>query len=175
MGQQNRVIAAGYQMIGSERLPRTPQRCLGAVSDGVIIHPPRGGTRRFGQTRMGRRKLMIQSLQQHRDQPTQVRDHNFDVGIARWDLLHNQVQDDDLEVYGDDGKPIAKLHHLRQQIIKTDGKPKGPQPSRPGSGGVNSGADRGGGGPFYGTGYYGGGGLGLVLIVVLILVLLGKL
>jgi Protein of unknown function (DUF3309) len=32
-----------------------------------------------------------------------------------------------------------------------------------------------GGGPFYGTGYYGGGGLGLVLIVVLILVLLCKL
>jgi len=32
-----------------------------------------------------------------------------------------------------------------------------------------------GGGPFYGTGYYGGGGLGLVLVVVLILVLLGKL
>jgi Protein of unknown function (DUF3309) len=32
-----------------------------------------------------------------------------------------------------------------------------------------------GGGPFYGTGYYGGGGLGLVLIVVLILVVLGKL
>ena len=32
-----------------------------------------------------------------------------------------------------------------------------------------------GGGPFYGTGYYGGGGLGLVLAIVLILVLLGKL
>jgi Protein of unknown function (DUF3309) len=32
-----------------------------------------------------------------------------------------------------------------------------------------------GGGPFYGTGYYGGGGLGLVLLVVLVLVLLGKL
>jgi hypothetical protein len=32
-----------------------------------------------------------------------------------------------------------------------------------------------GGGPFYGTGYYGGGGLGLVLIIVLILVLLGRL
>ena len=32
-----------------------------------------------------------------------------------------------------------------------------------------------GGGPFYGTGYYGGGGLGLVLVVVLILVVLGKL
>jgi hypothetical protein len=31
------------------------------------------------------------------------------------------------------------------------------------------------GGPFYGTGYYGGGGLGLILIIVLILVLLGKL
>ena len=31
-----------------------------------------------------------------------------------------------------------------------------------------------GGGPFYGTGYYGGGGLGAVLILVLILVLLGK-
>ncbi len=32
-----------------------------------------------------------------------------------------------------------------------------------------------GGGPFYGTGYVGGGGLGLVLIIVLILVLIGKL
>jgi hypothetical protein len=31
-----------------------------------------------------------------------------------------------------------------------------------------------GGGPFYGTGYYGGGGLGLILVIVLILVLLGK-
>jgi hypothetical protein len=32
-----------------------------------------------------------------------------------------------------------------------------------------------GGGPFYGTGYYGGGGLGLVLIVVLVLVVSGRL
>jgi hypothetical protein len=32
-----------------------------------------------------------------------------------------------------------------------------------------------GGGPFYGTGYYGSGGLGLVIIVLLILLLLGKL
>ena len=32
-----------------------------------------------------------------------------------------------------------------------------------------------GGGRFYGTGYYGGGGLGLILLIVLILVLLGKL
>jgi hypothetical protein len=32
-----------------------------------------------------------------------------------------------------------------------------------------------GGGPFYGTGYYGGGGLGLVVVVLLILILLGKL
>jgi hypothetical protein len=32
-----------------------------------------------------------------------------------------------------------------------------------------------GGGPFYGTGYYGGGGLGLVIVVLLILILLGRL
>jgi hypothetical protein len=32
-----------------------------------------------------------------------------------------------------------------------------------------------GGGPFYGTGYYGGGGLGLVVIVLVVLLLLGKL
>jgi len=32
-----------------------------------------------------------------------------------------------------------------------------------------------GGGRFYGTGYYGGGGLGLILIIVLILVLLGRI
>lgn len=31
-----------------------------------------------------------------------------------------------------------------------------------------------GGSPFYGTGYYGGGGLGLVLVIVLVLVLLGR-
>ena len=32
-----------------------------------------------------------------------------------------------------------------------------------------------GGGPFYGTGYYGGGGLGLVIVILLVLLLLGKL
>ena len=32
-----------------------------------------------------------------------------------------------------------------------------------------------GGGRFYGTGYYGGGGLGFVLVIVLVLVLIGKL
>ena len=33
------------------------------------------------------------------------------------------ICDDDLELYDDNGQPLAKLHHLRQQIIKTDGKP----------------------------------------------------
>jgi hypothetical protein len=32
-----------------------------------------------------------------------------------------------------------------------------------------------GGGPFYGTGYYGGGGLGLVVVILLILVLMGRI
>jgi len=32
-----------------------------------------------------------------------------------------------------------------------------------------------GGGPFYGTGYYGGGGLGLVVFVLVILLLMGRL
>jgi hypothetical protein len=32
-----------------------------------------------------------------------------------------------------------------------------------------------GGGPFYGTGYYGGGGLGLVVVILLVLVLLGRI
>jgi hypothetical protein len=32
-----------------------------------------------------------------------------------------------------------------------------------------------GGGPFYGTGYYGGGGLGLVLLIIVILVVLGRI
>ncbi|MFZ5955913.1 methionine synthase [Pseudomonas knackmussii] len=35
----------------------------------------------------------------------------------------NQVEHDDLEVYGADGHKLATLHHLRQQTIKTDGKP----------------------------------------------------
>ena len=32
-----------------------------------------------------------------------------------------------------------------------------------------------GGGPFYGTGYYGGCGLGLVIVILLILILMGRL
>ncbi|MBY0361997.1 MAG: DUF3309 family protein [Phreatobacter sp.] len=32
-----------------------------------------------------------------------------------------------------------------------------------------------GGGPFYGTGYYGGGGIGIILLIVLVLVLSGRL
>jgi hypothetical protein len=32
-----------------------------------------------------------------------------------------------------------------------------------------------GGRPFYGTGYYGGGGLGLVIVILLILTLLGRI
>jgi hypothetical protein len=32
-----------------------------------------------------------------------------------------------------------------------------------------------GGGSFYGTGYYGGGGLGLVVLVLVILLVLGKI
>jgi hypothetical protein len=32
-----------------------------------------------------------------------------------------------------------------------------------------------GGGPFYGTGYYGGGGLGLVVVILLVLILLGRI
>jgi Protein of unknown function (DUF3309) len=32
-----------------------------------------------------------------------------------------------------------------------------------------------GGGPFYGTGYYGCGGLGLVLVIVLVLVVIGRI
>ncbi|HLT04813.1 MAG TPA: methionine synthase [Pseudomonas sp.] len=35
----------------------------------------------------------------------------------------NQVNHDDIELYGDDGQPLATLHHLRQQTIKPDGKP----------------------------------------------------
>jgi Protein of unknown function (DUF3309) len=32
-----------------------------------------------------------------------------------------------------------------------------------------------GGGPFYGTGYYGGGGLGLIIVILLVLLLLGRI
>ncbi len=35
----------------------------------------------------------------------------------------NQVEHDDIEVYGDQGQTLATLHHLRQQTIKPDGKP----------------------------------------------------
>ncbi|WP_417781243.1 methionine synthase [Stutzerimonas xanthomarina] len=35
----------------------------------------------------------------------------------------NQVDEDDIQVYGDNGEALATLHHLRQQTVKTDGKP----------------------------------------------------
>ncbi len=35
----------------------------------------------------------------------------------------NQVDQDDIQVYGDNGEALATLHHLRQQTVKTDGKP----------------------------------------------------
>ncbi|AHL75761.1 methionine synthase [Stutzerimonas stutzeri] len=35
----------------------------------------------------------------------------------------NQVDEDDIQVYGDSGEALATLHHLRQQTVKTDGKP----------------------------------------------------
>ncbi|NKQ10533.1 methionine synthase [Pseudomonas sp. SST3] len=35
----------------------------------------------------------------------------------------NQVDEDDIQVYGDRGEALATLHHLRQQTVKTDGKP----------------------------------------------------
>ncbi|MFJ3522296.1 methionine synthase [Pseudomonas sp. NPDC090203] len=35
----------------------------------------------------------------------------------------NQIDHDDIQLLDDNGQPLAKLHHLRQQIIKTDGKP----------------------------------------------------
>lgn len=35
----------------------------------------------------------------------------------------NQVDHDDIQLLDDNGAPLARLHHLRQQIIKTDGKP----------------------------------------------------
>jgi 5-methyltetrahydrofolate--homocysteine methyltransferase len=35
----------------------------------------------------------------------------------------NQVDEDDIQVYGENGEALATLHHLRQQTVKTDGKP----------------------------------------------------
>jgi 5-methyltetrahydrofolate--homocysteine methyltransferase len=35
----------------------------------------------------------------------------------------NQVDHDDIQLFDDNGKPLKRLHHLRQQTIKTDGKP----------------------------------------------------
>ncbi|CEA06464.1 B12-dependent methionine synthase [Pseudomonas saudimassiliensis] len=35
----------------------------------------------------------------------------------------NQVDHDDIELYDEQGQPISRLFHLRQQTVKTDGKP----------------------------------------------------
>ena len=35
----------------------------------------------------------------------------------------NQVDHDDIQLFDEQGQPLKRLHHLRQQIVKTDGKP----------------------------------------------------
>lgn len=35
----------------------------------------------------------------------------------------NQVDHDDIQLFDDQGQPLKRLHHLRQQNVKTDGKP----------------------------------------------------
>ncbi|MCO5785982.1 methionine synthase [Pseudomonas sp. G11-1] len=35
----------------------------------------------------------------------------------------NQIDHDDIELYDEQGQPISRLFHLRQQTVKTDGKP----------------------------------------------------
>lgn len=35
----------------------------------------------------------------------------------------NQIDEDDIEVFAENGEHLATLHHLRQQTVKTDGKP----------------------------------------------------
>src|SRR5262249_10258749 len=91
---QYRIVAAGYQVIGSKGFEGADERCLGAVTDGVVIEFLRGDARRFGDIGVPARALtlLVEAVHQHRDRPAEVRGDGFAVWISVRDLLRDHVQ-----------------------------------------------------------------------------------
>src|SRR5262245_2001105 len=93
-GKQDRVVAPGHEVVGAERLPGAQQRRLGAVAYGVVIEAPSGHARALRQVRMLAWDLIVEPLEQHRDDATDMGNDIFDVRVAFWHAPGDQVQDD---------------------------------------------------------------------------------
>src|SRR5207245_3739513 len=81
-GEEDGVVAAGHQVIGAERLPGTQERGLRAVTDDVVVEAPRGHARTLRQIRVLLRRLIVEALEEYRDDAAQVRDHVLDAREA---------------------------------------------------------------------------------------------
>src|SRR5712691_8503128 len=94
VGQQHREVTAGQDVLGAERLPGARQRRVRAVANGVVVEAPRGDAGRLRQVPLAHRELIVETLQEHRDEAAEVRNNVGDMGELRRDLLGNEVQRD---------------------------------------------------------------------------------
>src|SRR5215472_6608890 len=88
--EQDGIVAAGHQVISAERLPGAGERGLRAVADDVVEEAACRHARALRQVRMLLRRLVVEALQQHRDDPAEVRDHVLDVREALRDAPGDQ-------------------------------------------------------------------------------------
>src|SRR5205823_14954315 len=78
----------------SERLPGAEERGLRAVADDVVVEAARGDARALGQVRMLAGRLVVEALEQHRDDAAEMRNDVFDGGKPLRDAPGDQVQHD---------------------------------------------------------------------------------
>src|SRR5215471_8471018 len=93
-GEQDRVVAPRHEMIGPEGLPGAEEGGLGAVAHGVVEETTRGHARALGQIWILAWGLVVQPLEQHRDDAAEMGDDVLDVRVALGHAASDQVQDD---------------------------------------------------------------------------------
>src|SRR5205085_5546734 len=93
---QDRVVAAGHQMVGAKGFEGAEKRWLRAVADRVVVEFFRGDARRLGEVRVTARilPLLVEPVEQHRYRPAEMRHDELDIGIAVRDLLGDHVQNE---------------------------------------------------------------------------------
>src|SRR5690349_16236049 len=77
--QRNRIVAARDQVTRTESLARASKRKERAMSYGVVPKSFRRHARLFGQVRIRRRHLIVDSIEQCRDRSAKMRDNDLDV------------------------------------------------------------------------------------------------
>ena len=106
-------------MLGAERLPGAEERGLRAVADDVVVEAARGDARALRQIRMLARCLVVEALEQHRDDAAQVGNDVLDVREALRQAAGDQVQHDRgvLERGADGDREAVVVDHRRADAV----------------------------------------------------------